>query len=234
MEAEELLRRSVDSLSITSGQSSFTGNPPSFTRGGNGGDPKIVEDDPELAYLNSATLTRRQEYIDKEEEVGVSRSSLLSSQRAHAGDTAPSSCPSIRVLRIIHGESLPSAVCPSICPPQARRHSKRALYYRRNADYDTLITACSAKLSQNPRNMRALLIRASSYMKKKMFMQALQDYTAVLQLEPTHVDALFHRSAGRRDVDPRQQYQSVPTLALLPSPCPAAGATSSRILPGRS
>lgn len=101
------------------------------------------QEDQDLVYLSSATLTRRQEYIDKEEE--------------------------------------------------ARRHSKRALYYRRNADYDTLISACSAKLTQNPRNLRALLIRASSFLKKKMFIEALGDYTEVLKLEPDHVDALFHR-----------------------------------------
>lgn len=72
------------------------------------------EDD--LDVLSKPTLTRRKDFIDKEEE--------------------------------------------------ARKSPNRVLYFRRNADYDRLIEACSRKLRDNPRNIRALLIRASSYLKK--------------------------------------------------------------------
>lgn len=49
---------------------------------------------------------------------------------------------------------------------EARKSPNRVLYFRRNADYDRLIEACGRKLRDNPRNLRALLIRASSYSKK--------------------------------------------------------------------
>jgi hypothetical protein len=74
------------------------------------------DDADELDYLSSATLTKRKDFIDREEE--------------------------------------------------ARGAPNRVLYYRRNADSDRLITACTRKLEQEPRNVRALLIRATSYLKK--------------------------------------------------------------------
>lgn len=49
---------------------------------------------------------------------------------------------------------------------EARKSPNRVLYFRRNADYDRLIEVCSRKLAENPRNVRALLIRASSTLKK--------------------------------------------------------------------
>jgi hypothetical protein len=49
---------------------------------------------------------------------------------------------------------------------EARKSPNRVLYFRRNADYDRLIEVCSRKISENPRNIRALLIRASSNLKK--------------------------------------------------------------------
>ena len=48
---------------------------------------------------------------------------------------------------------------------EARQNPSRMMYYRRNADYDRLVEVCSRKLRGNPNNLRALLIRASSYMK---------------------------------------------------------------------
>lgn len=75
----------------------------------------VVEDD-DLDRLARPILTRRKDFIDKEEE--------------------------------------------------ARKSPNRVLYFRRNADYDRLIEVCSRKLAENPRNVRALLIRASSTLKK--------------------------------------------------------------------
>jgi hypothetical protein len=73
----------------------------------------------ELDRLARPTLTRRKDFIDKEEE--------------------------------------------------ARKSPNRVLYFRRNADYDRLIEVCSRKIAENPRNVRALLIRASSNLKKGAF-----------------------------------------------------------------
>lgn len=44
--------------------------------------------------------------------------------------------------------------------------SRRQYVYQRNADYDSLIEACSRKLVAHPANVRALMIRANSYFKK--------------------------------------------------------------------
>ncbi len=41
-----------------------------------------------------------------------------------------------------------------------------SLYYKGVADYDRLINVCTEKLLKDPHNIRALLIRASSYLKK--------------------------------------------------------------------
>jgi hypothetical protein len=80
--------------------------------------PTIVvqHEDDDLDRLAKPILTRRKDFIDKEEE--------------------------------------------------ARKSPNRVLYFRRNADYDRLIEVCSRKLAENPRNVRALLIRASSTLKK--------------------------------------------------------------------
>lgn len=69
----------------------------------------------ELDYLSSATLTKRKDFLDREEEA---------------------------------------------------RGANRVLYYRRNADNDRLISACTRKLQEDPHNVRALLLRATSHVKK--------------------------------------------------------------------
>lgn len=76
----------------------------------------IAETDDDLDRLAKPMLTRRKDFIDKEEE--------------------------------------------------ARKSPNRSLYFRRSADYDRLIEVCSRKLAENPRHIRALLVRASSYLKK--------------------------------------------------------------------
>ena len=49
---------------------------------------------------------------------------------------------------------------------EARTAPNRVLYFRKNADCDKLIAACSKKLRADPGDLRALLIRASSCVKK--------------------------------------------------------------------
>lgn len=75
-------------------------------------------------------------------------------------------------------------VCPAACvdfidkEEEARKSPNRVLYFRRNADYDRLIEVCSRKISENPRNIRALLIRASSNLKKGAWHVALAQQLA--------------------------------------------------------
>ena len=70
----------------------------------------------ELEYLSSATLTKRKDFLDREEE--------------------------------------------------ARGAPNRVLYYRRNADHVKLISACTKTLEVNPKSVRALLLRGSSFSKQ--------------------------------------------------------------------
>jgi hypothetical protein len=77
---------------------------------------RTVEDEDDLEQLSRPKLTRRKDFIDKEEE--------------------------------------------------ARKSPNRVLYFRRNADYDRLIEVCSRKIAADAGSVRALLIRASSYLKK--------------------------------------------------------------------
>ena len=75
----------------------------------------IQAESDELDYLSSASLQRRKDFLDRDEE--------------------------------------------------AKSAPNRVLYFRRNADNARLIHACTVKLRADPKNVRALLIRASSYMK---------------------------------------------------------------------
>ena len=59
------------------------------------------------------------------------------------------------------GARLDAAAAGGNGPPSGRQY-----VYRQNADYDSLIEACSRKLTAQPGNLRALMIRANSYAKK--------------------------------------------------------------------
>jgi hypothetical protein len=64
------------------------------------------------------------------------------------------------------GDDLDSPQLVAAKQAVARKVPSRVLLLKRNADYDTLIGICSRKLSQSPGNSRALLIRASAFLKK--------------------------------------------------------------------
>ena len=97
-----------------------------------------ANDDDDLDVLSKPILTRRKDFIDKEEE--------------------------------------------------ARKSPNRVLYFRRNADYDRLIEVCTRKLGDNPRNVRALLIRASSYYKKggRLAFKGTSEHSTQQLLLPRH------------------------------------------------
>jgi hypothetical protein len=46
------------------------------------------------------------------------------------------------------------------------RAPKRQFVFRKNADYERLIVACTKKLQQHPDDFRALMIRGNSYLQK--------------------------------------------------------------------
>ena len=45
--------------------------------------------------------------------------------------------------------------------------------YRNQINIDNLINICSLKLKENPNHKKALFIRASFFMKKKMYIEAI-------------------------------------------------------------
>ncbi|KAK9837165.1 hypothetical protein WJX81_007626 [Elliptochloris bilobata] len=83
----------------------------------------------------------------------------------------------------------------------ARSVVGRNKYFVRNADSDSLIAACTAKLSQEPHNTFALLIRASELLKTGQYAAACSDYDLVVDREPAHVDAHFQRGVALANLE---------------------------------
>lgn len=67
----------------------------------------------------------------------------------------------------------------------------RCLPYRHTTDVENLINICSKKLEQDRNHQKALYTRASSYMKKGLYHEALADCERLIQLENTHVGAYY-------------------------------------------
>lgn len=79
----------------------------------------------------------------------------------------------------------------------------RRYVYRKNADYDSLIEACTRKLAVHPNNVRALMIRANSYMKKG-------------ERPPSHLPALNRRpGCCRRALTPACRRAALRLAGLL-------------------
>ena len=155
-----------------------------------------ASDDPELEFLASGTLARRQ----------PAAGNAVAGSGSEAAAAGPAGRPT------------------------------RQFYFRQNADYDSLIEACSRKLAAQPGNTRALMIRANAFAKKGerlamlasaacmvattadgpgplglallnrwyalyacaagLLPEAVADYTAVLAAEPANVDAAYKRGAA--------------------------------------
>eukprot|EP01138_Halocafeteria_seosinensis_P007770 gb/GECG01007938.1/.p1 GENE.gb/GECG01007938.1/~~gb/GECG01007938.1/.p1 ORF type:complete len:1021 (+),score=132.22 gb/GECG01007938.1/:1-3063(+) len=75
----------------------------------------------------------------------------------------------------------------------AKLHPDRTYYYRKHVDVDRLIEQCTRKLEMQPNSFKALSIRASSYMKKKMYREAVEDYRLVLHQDPENVHAYYNK-----------------------------------------
>lgn len=63
--------------------------------------------------------------------------------------------------------------------------------YRHKINIDNLISICTAKLSLNPNHKKALFIRATSLMKKKMFQEAIDDSYRLLNIDSHNVGAYY-------------------------------------------
>ena len=79
----------------------------------------------------------------------------------------------------------------------AKSHPNRTYYYRRrtNVDVDKLIASCTRKLARDKRNSKnpnakALYIRASCFMKKQAYAEAVSDYSAALGIDKNDVASL--------------------------------------------
>lgn len=63
--------------------------------------------------------------------------------------------------------------------------------YSHKINIDSLISICSSRLELNPSHRKALFIRASSYMKKRMFEEAIEDCNRLLDLDKRYVGAYY-------------------------------------------
>ena len=63
--------------------------------------------------------------------------------------------------------------------------------YGHKINIENLINICTAKLAVNPNRKKALFIRATSLMKKKMFEEAIEDCHRLLNIDKRNVGAYF-------------------------------------------
>lgn len=63
--------------------------------------------------------------------------------------------------------------------------------YSHKINIDSLINICTSRLEINPSHRKALFIRASSYMKKRMFEEAIEDCHRLLNLDKRNVGAYY-------------------------------------------
>ena len=70
------------------------------------------------------------------------------------------------------------------------KHSSSHLYGHK-INIENLINICTAKLVANPNHKKALFIRATSLMKKKMFEEAIDDCHRLLNIDKRNVGAYF-------------------------------------------
>jgi tetratricopeptide (TPR) repeat protein len=61
--------------------------------------------------------------------------------------------------------------------------NEHRLPYRHNTDVDNLIKICSKKLEVDPNHKKALYTRASSYMRKGLYLEAIRDCEELVRLD---------------------------------------------------
>ena len=78
----------------------------------------------------------------------------------------------------------------------AKNHPNRTYYFRKNVDVDKLIESCTRKLTEDPENTKALLIRASSYVKKQQYQLSIGDYTRAVAMNPNDESTFYNRGTA--------------------------------------
>ena len=68
--------------------------------------------------------------------------------------------------------------------------------YRQTLNVDNLIAVCSKKLMEDPNHRKAIFIRASSFLKKGMFKQSIDDCVTLMKLDPSHAGAYYVRGCA--------------------------------------
>lgn len=87
------------------------------------------------------------------------------------------------VTQKISGSSVASTE-PETCPTQPH-------LYRNQINIDNLISICTMKLKTQANHKKALFIRASSYMKKKQYLDAIEDCHHLLDIDSRNVNAYY-------------------------------------------
>ncbi len=68
--------------------------------------------------------------------------------------------------------------------------------YRQTLDVDNLISVCTKKLLEDPTHKKALFIRASSFLKKGRFAEAIQDCNQLMNLDEKNAGAYYIRGCA--------------------------------------
>jgi tetratricopeptide (TPR) repeat protein len=75
-------------------------------------------------------------------------------------------------------------------------YSRATISYRQSINVDNLINICSKKLEIEPTHKKALFIRASSYMKKGLYHEAIKDCHNLLGIDSQNVGAYYIRGCA--------------------------------------
>ena len=78
---------------------------------------------------------------------------------------------------------------------------KQPQLYRNQINIDNLINICSLKLKSTPNHKKALFIRASSYMKKGQYIDAIEDCHTLLNIDSRNVNAYYLIGCAHEKLD---------------------------------
>jgi predicted TPR repeat methyltransferase len=95
----------------------------------------------------------------------------------------------------------------------AHSHPNRTYYYRKDHDLDKIIEACTRKLMTDPRDLKALVVRGNSFMKKAMFENAIVDLNVALEMDPYDTECLFNRGIAYSKVG--RQENAIADLSVV-------------------
>ena len=73
--------------------------------------------------------------------------------------------------------------------------------YRQTLNVDNLIAVCSKKLKEDKDHRKALFIRGSSYLKKGMFQEAINDCNRLMKLDNAYAGAYYVRGCAFEKLD---------------------------------